>query len=350
MSRVAPREPGPRLVKVLVVYQMIKSRFLRGLVRAVEDQLPLPQALGGTVKRNTLANALAQTDLELMIEAWILVLATYQPWVARLGQKFARVAVVDATQIKLSLHAFAWAEEAATQWGDQTLGGFGLGPRPLVLRAGKVHDLQAAAAFNWVAHWTYIFDRGYVSFAFLTEILEASAHFVIRFKAGINYCVVHSFAVPLQPASAGLTLLSDEHVTFPNWEGVIWRLVSYRLPDGKLMRVLTDRFDLTALSVAQLDKERWTIEICQTQPVKMAWCPLRQVRATMTYLRGRFKRERVEDVDLIPGDHDLADQALGDRLSLLKRELLQIVTQELTKTLGVFNDLLPVNRLLLAAR
>jgi hypothetical protein len=46
----------------------------------------------------------------------------------------------------------------------------------------------------------------------------------------------------------------------PGWEGVLLRLVSYRLPDGKLIRVLTDRFDLSALSVAQLYKERWTIE------------------------------------------------------------------------------------------
>jgi hypothetical protein len=30
------------------------------------------------------------------------------------------------------------------------------------------------------------------------------------------------------------------------------------LPDGKLIRVLTDRFDLSALSVAQLYKERWS--------------------------------------------------------------------------------------------
>jgi IS4 transposase len=36
--------------------------------------------------------------------------------------------------------------------------------------------------------------------------------------------------------------------------------VIYRLPDGKLIRVLTDRFDLSALSIGQLYKERWTIE------------------------------------------------------------------------------------------
>src|SRR2546421_3888835 len=55
-------------------------------------------------------------------------------------------------------------------------------------------------------------------------------------------------------------MTSDWTIRLPGWEGVLLRLVSYQLPDGKLIRVLTDRFDLSALSVAQLYKERWTIE------------------------------------------------------------------------------------------
>lgn len=43
-------------------------------------------------------------------------------------------------------------------------------------------------------------------------------------------------------------------------EEVLLRLVSYRLPDGKLIRVLTDRLELSTLAVAQLYKARWTIE------------------------------------------------------------------------------------------
>jgi hypothetical protein len=34
----------------------------------------------------------------------------------------------------------------------------------------------------------------------------------------------------------------------PGWAGVVLRLVSYRLPDGKLIQVLTDRFDLSVVS------------------------------------------------------------------------------------------------------
>jgi hypothetical protein len=255
--------PGSRLLKTLVVFQMIATPFMRGLIRTVEDHSGLQTALGGTLKRNTLSNALAMSDLDLMVEAWLRLMQAYQPYLARMGKKFARIAVVDATLIKLSLAAYDWAAyrersgaaklSAVFNWAQAI-------PQQLVLTSGKVHDLAAATAFHWLANWTYIFDRGYVGFDFLTVILEAGAHFVIRFKRQIKYEVVASFAVPEAPKSAGLTLLNDQHVTFPNWAGVILRLVSYRLPDGKIYWILTDRFDLSALSVAQLYKERWTIE------------------------------------------------------------------------------------------
>jgi len=40
------------------------------------------------------------------------------------------------------------------------------------------------------------------------------------------------------------------------WPEVELRLVSYQLPDRRWVQGLTDRFDLTALSVARLYKER----------------------------------------------------------------------------------------------
>jgi hypothetical protein len=255
--------PGSRLLKTLVVFQMIATPFMRGLIRTVDDHSSLQTALGGTLKRNTLSNALAHSDLDLMVEAWMLLMQAYYPYIARMGKKFARIAVVDATLIKLSLLAFNWAayrEQSGAAKLSAVLDWTKGIPQQLVLTTGKVHDLTAAAAFNWVANWTYIFDRGYVGFDFLTIILEAGAHFVIRLKREIKYEVVESFAVPEAPKSAGLTLLSDEHITFPNWGGVILRLVSYRLPDKKIYRILTDRFDLSALSVAQLYKNRWAIE------------------------------------------------------------------------------------------
>jgi hypothetical protein len=255
--------PGARLVKVLVVYQLIRTEKLRGLIRTITEHTGLQAVLGGTVALNTLSNGVAQRDVGQMVEAWMRVLQTYGPWLARMGRKFARIAVVDASLIKLSLLAYSWAEyrrqtgaakmHAVLDWARGI-------PQQLVVTIGKVHDLKGAAPLRWARHWTYIFDRAYLGFDFLTTLLEAGAHFGVRFKAGISYRILERYAVPQAPATAGFRLTSDWTISLPGWEGVLLRLVSYQLPDGKLIRVLTDRFELSAVSVAQLYKERWTIE------------------------------------------------------------------------------------------
>jgi Transposase DDE domain len=255
--------PGARLVKVLVVYQMIGTEKLRGLIRTLTEHAGLQAALGGRVALNTLSNGVRERDVGQMVEAWMRVVQTYGPWLARMGRKFARIAVVDASLIKLSLLAYSWAEyrkrrgaakmHAVLEWARGI-------PHQLVVTTGKVHDLRGAARLHWARHWTYIFDRAYLGFDFLSTLLEAGAHFVVRFKEGVGYRILERFAVPQAPVTAGFRLTSDWTIRLPGWEGVLLRLVSYRLPDGKLIRVLTDRFDLSALSVAQLYKERWTIE------------------------------------------------------------------------------------------
>jgi hypothetical protein len=243
---------------------MIKSTGLRGLIRTIEDQPALQAELGGAVPRSTLSNALGQRDLEQMIEAWLLLLRAYQPWLPRLGKKFARLAVVDASLIKLSLEAFDWAEyrkktgaakmTAVYDWAS------GIPSQFVFTAAGKVHDLKAASTLKWTKGWTYVFDRGYFCFTFLAGVLAAGAHFCVRFKAGVDYHIKERRPVEAAPASAGLTLLSDWLISLPGGPEISLRLVSYRLPDGKVIRILTSRFDLTALSVARLYKERWTIE------------------------------------------------------------------------------------------
>jgi hypothetical protein len=248
---------------VLVVYQMIHTAKLRGLIRTLTEHPGLQKAVGGTVALNTLSNGLVQRDVGQMVEAWMAVVQTYGPWLERMGRKFARIAVVDASLIKRSLLAYSWAEyrkrsgaakrHAVLEWARGI-------PQQLVVTTGKVHDLKGAATLQWTRHWTSIFDRGYLGFAFLSALLDAGAHFVVRFKEGVGYRILERFAVPHAPATAGFRLTSDWTIRLPGWEGVLLRLVGYQLPDGKLIRVLTDRFDLSAGSRAQLYKERWTIE------------------------------------------------------------------------------------------
>lgn len=258
--------PGSRLLKVLVFFQMLKDRSQRGITRVVEDSQDAQKALGGTVARNTLSNALAERDPAQMIEAWMMILHYYSPYLERMGKKFARIAAVDASLIKLSLQAYDWAayrKQTGAAKITCVLDWMQGVPQQFVFNAsGKVHDLQATIALKWCAGWTYLFDRGYFSFDLLTVLINAGAHFVIRFKRGVDFCIVKRFPIPDVKLPAGIRqITSDWLVKLPGWDGeTLLRMVSYKLTDGKLIRVLTSRHDLSALSVAQLYKERWTIE------------------------------------------------------------------------------------------
>src|SRR5262249_12878534 len=97
-------------------------------------------------------------------------------------------------------------------------------------------------------------------------------------------------------------------------------------------------------------KRRNAIEMCQTQPIKMTWRPLRFFRGAIEGLRGRFKRENEVDVNLLSSDDDFLDQALCHGLTLFKRESFEIIAEQFAKDLGVVNDLAPMNSLLACAR
>src|SRR5215475_5664025 len=103
---------------------------------------------------------------------------------------------------------------------------------------------------------------------------------------------------------------------------------------------------LPAYFLADEKHSRCLTEMCQTQPIKMPWCPLRLLRQMLSNLRGRFKRENEMDVHLFSRDHDFADQALGDGLLFFKRELFQVLTEQLAKGRRIVDHLLPMDTLL----
>ena len=187
---------GSRLLKVLAFFQMLSDPGQREIERVVDASQEAQNALGGRIPRNTLSNALRHRELEEMIEAWMMILQYYSPYIKQMGKKYARIAAVDASLIKLSLAAFSWAtyrEKTGAAKITCVLDWVKGVPQQFVFTAsGKVHDLKATAALRWSAGWTYLFDRGYFSFDLLTTLLNVGAHFVIRLKQGVEYRIIRS--------------------------------------------------------------------------------------------------------------------------------------------------------------
>jgi hypothetical protein len=154
---------GDRLLQILMAHQLLKSPSLRGVITAIDEHRPLQEAVGGPVARTTLANALAHYPVESRMEAWLRLKERLGAGVEKLGKKVARIALIEASLLKLSLAASAWAEyrqargaakrHAVLEWGQRI-------PSQLVLTPGKVHAANPAVKVTWEAGWTYVQDRG----------------------------------------------------------------------------------------------------------------------------------------------------------------------------------------------
>src|SRR3989441_599503 len=206
-------------------------------------------------------------------------------------------------------------------------------------------------------------DRGYLDLHYMRRVQDAGGFFLIRAKAGMNPQVVEAFREDgVRLRSLRNKPLKAIHAKLPKRQRVelvvTWQveeytlrlrlLISWNRRTKEFCSLLTNlpakRYHLDMLYRAY--KWRWQVEICQTQPIKMTWYPLRLFRQTRSNLRGGFKRENELDVHRFSRHDDLADQALGDGLTFFKRELCKILAQQLPKGLGIINDLLPMDALL----
>lgn len=108
----------------------------------------------------------------------------------------------------------------------------------------------------------YVMDRGYVDFKRLHRFVLASAFFVTRAKSGLQINRLES-----RPVLPDTGVRSDQIVWLKLAKSIEhypdrFRRVSYTDPDsGKILVFLTNNFDLPALTIAQLYKCRWRVEL-----------------------------------------------------------------------------------------
>ncbi|WP_189021116.1 IS4 family transposase, partial [Paenibacillus marchantiophytorum] len=111
---------------------------------------------------------------------------------------------------------------------------------------------------------TYVFDRGYINYHYYVQWALHMTLFVARIKANNK---LPALSEKRQVASnSPVTLDQDVLCTDPQTgEKARLRLVEYMCQDkkGKLIRirVVTNRFDLTAEEISEIYRHRWKIEM-----------------------------------------------------------------------------------------
>jgi hypothetical protein len=175
------------------------------------------------------------------------------------------VYALDSTTIDLCLSLFPWARFRSTKAAVKLHTLLDLrGPIPTMISIseGKMADVNILDELMLEPGAFYVMDRGYVDFARLHRFVLAGAFFVTRAKAGLRVNRLESLPVEENPGVRAdqivwLTLSrSIEH--YPDR----FRRISYRDPEtGKALVFLTNNFDLPALTIAQLYKSRWRVEL-----------------------------------------------------------------------------------------
>ena len=108
----------------------------------------------------------------------------------------------------------------------------------------------------------YIMDRGYLDFQRLYTLTQPSSYFVIRAKKNLQFKRVYSHVIN---KTSGLrcnqTIILTGTKTSMQYQIKLQRIVYYDIKKDKRLTFLTNNFMLPALTIAQLYKQRWQVEL-----------------------------------------------------------------------------------------
>lgn len=171
----------------------------------------------------------------------------------------------DASTIDLSLSVFPWA------WAQQRKSAVKLntlldlrGSIPTFIRitAGRTHDVIALDYLPVEAGAFYVMDRGYQDFGRLHRVHRQAAYFVVRAKNNLrftrHYSRIRSHGDGIRSDQVGKLSRIASRTKYPDR---LRRIHFFDADSGQDLVFLTNHLELSALTVAQLYKLRWQVEL-----------------------------------------------------------------------------------------
>jgi hypothetical protein len=175
------------------------------------------------------------------------------------------VYALDTTTIDLSLKVFPWAhfrkEKAAVKMHTQ-IDLRGNIPSFIHVSDGKMHEVNVLDLIVPEPGSFTIMDRGFLDFARLYRLTQAGAFFVIRPKSNTTFQRIYSC-----PIDKTTGLRCDQTVRLTGMKSkndypqYLRYVVFYDEENDKRLGFFTNNFELPALTIAQLYKCRWQVEL-----------------------------------------------------------------------------------------
>ena len=242
-------------------------RDIEACLRSVASKL-YHMGLRGRISRSTLADANESHNWRIYADLAQVLIHIARPMYASESLGFDldnTVYALDSTTIDLCLSVFPWARFRAHKAAIKMHTLLDLrGPIPTFIEVsdGKLHDVNILDTIVPEPASFYVMDRGYLDFERLHAFHRSGAFFVTRTKRGVllrRHCS--------RPIDATTGLRSDHTVVLQastsrrHYPDPLRRIRFHDSEQNRQLRFLTNNFDLPALTVCQLYKSRWQVEL-----------------------------------------------------------------------------------------
>jgi Domain of unknown function (DUF4372)/Transposase DDE domain len=220
------------------------------------------------IAKSTLADANELRDWRIYADFAQVLIGVARPLYAQdpIGVELTdSLYALDSTTIDLCLSLFPWAKfrqhKAAVKM-HTLLDLHGNIPTFISITDGKVHDVNILDEIFPEAGAFYVMDRGYVDFERLFVFTLCSAFFVVRTKENVVLQRRYSHPVDTQTGLRSdhtviLTAMGSAKV-YPD---ALRRIHYFDAETNKRLRFLTNNFTLPALTIAQIYRSRWQVEL-----------------------------------------------------------------------------------------
>ena len=245
--------------------QLQQRDCLRTIVTELQSNEAFQTELGiasiSTSQLSRKNNKLSSEVLQSMFADLVLKISERsRPVSGRIGT----VKLLDSTTMSLCLSKYKWATYRKTKSGvklhlrvtfcdPETVY-----PEKAVLTPAKPADRTQMDALIDETGATYVFDRGYVDYKKYDHYCREGIFFVTRLKDNAVVETLSEF-----PVAENSLIHRDQMVRIGKGKKRMeeaLRLIETTDLKGKLIRIISNRFDLTAEEISELYRNRWKIE------------------------------------------------------------------------------------------
>ena len=250
--------------------QMTFRESLRDIevcLRAQKSKL-YHMGIRGGVSRNTLANANKIRDWRIYADfAQSLIQTARKLYIdEEFNFQLENTAyVLDSSTIDLCLSVFPWAHFRRTKAAIKLhtlLDLRGNIPTFIHITDGKLHDVNVLDILIPEAGSIYVMDRGYTDFTRLYVMHQSTAFFVIRAKTNLKCQRIYSHPVDkTKGLRCDQTVRLTGFYTSKDYPEKLRRIKYFDYESGRTFVFLTNNFLLPAMTIAELYRCRWQIEL-----------------------------------------------------------------------------------------